>query len=170
MAFIPFAAIRARLRTVLENGGGLVRTVPAGRVEGDYWAGELAGDGLVRTLGPPKYTLIIDDYDRSPASPPEPSSIRLYDVRATLECIYRLPEAVESSEGRDAALSTAEQDGDVIAQALEWGDNLSEATTGIVGGVFRFDGWRRVALDWQSQLLTTQQRYSFIVRVNAPTS
>lgn len=170
MAFISFAPIRARVRAVLENGAGLVRVVSAGRVEGDYWEGALESEGLVRTLGPPKYTLIIDDYAKNLASPPEPSSVRIYDVRATLECVYRLPVAVESPEERDAALSTAEQDGDVFAQALEWPGNLDENSTGVIGGLFVFEGWRRVALDWAAQHLTTQQRYSFIVRVTAPTS
>lgn len=174
MANIAFTAIRARIREVLQDGEGLIRTVTQGRVGGDYWSGAPAEVWKPRALIRPRIDVLIDNYGPHSATGPGNHSLRVYQAEATVVSAYLLPEPVLGDTARDAAIATAEQDGEVIAQALSWPGNLHATeggtVTGIIGGCLTFAGWSVGELDWNERTLVTNTRFTFHVSVTAAVS
>lgn len=171
MANIDFAAIRARIREVLDDGAGLVRTVSAGRLAGDYWDGADEWAGAARTLEKPRFDIRSCRITKSTASPLEPGSLKIEVLTVEIVCEYNLANAVDTDANRDAAIATAEQDADVIEQAFHWLGNLDEATTGIINGVLSRDGEMQVLeTNYENRRLRTLHRYRGHVRVTQAVS
>lgn len=172
MANIDFVAIRKRLREVLDDGAGLLRTISAGRFTGDYWTGAASLPARALSLQKPRFTLPFIPSTRA-GGLSEIGSIALYEIRPTIECEYTLPPVVESDTARDAVLAQAEQDGDVFRQALGWGANLvateAGAPTGIIDGL-AFEGTASRLEDWEAGRLIVVHSYRGFVEVTMTVS
>ncbi|AKF08887.1 hypothetical protein [Sandaracinus amylolyticus] len=130
MAYVHTAAALQRVREVIEDSAGTLRTTPPDRFDGDAPGG--LGDEaiLTRALVRPRVEARITTQRPSPASPPVGGNIRFYDVVFVVR-VTRVVTPIEqlSDDDRDALFALCAEDVDVIAQALGYPGNLS-ATEG----------------------------------------
>lgn len=172
MANINFVAIRKRIREVLDDGRGLLRTMSAGRFSGDYWSGAAGLQARALSLQKPRFTVPFIPSSRA-GGLSEIGSLAIYEIRPTIECEYTLPPVVESDVNRDAVLAQAEQDGDVFRQALGWGANLVQteagAPTGIIDGL-AYEGNAVRLEDWDAGRLIVVHSYRGYVEVTMAVS
>lgn len=174
MANADNAAIRKRIREVLDDGAGLIRTVSSGRVSGDYWYPTDAFAGRTRAVEKPRFDIL--PFEIQPLTPAqfELCNTKIYVYRITIACEYALPPSVHSDDQRDAVRATAETDADMFRQALGWSGNLSStaagAATGIVDGNLIFESYSPESEDWGELRLITRHVYTCFVRVEAATS
>ena len=140
MSYIGTAALQTRLREVLEDGYGSLRTITADTYGGNL-PEDFTGQGdSVRSLGQPQVECLITKGARSPSSPMTKSNVALYLVDVRVRVVRRLSADVQISEtARDTIKAAAAADIDVIAQALGWPGNLTTtsagAATGLVSGL-----------------------------------
>lgn len=173
MAYLATTAIRKRIREVLNDGHGLVRGLTQGRLDGDYWAGSGDWASGVRTLGAPRF-----DIPSMPIRPIpgafEMGDFQLYELDLTIICHYDPGEALATDDDRDAVRATAEQDADVIRQALGWPGNMraTEAgdETGILDGYIRMVSFSIDREDPDARHLITRHLHTMRARVVTATS
>src|SRR5262245_46890621 len=109
MAFANFDAIRTAVSETLRGLWAPVRALAPGTFDDDIFSG---------TLLAPKFQTLIS-YDLHADSPPEPSLTRLYSVAVVIRTSYTLPTTLPANVYA-ASKARAEQDADVMAQALGW--------------------------------------------------
>jgi hypothetical protein len=147
-----------RMREVLEDVRGTLRTITAGTYEGNLAPGldlneearrafvVIAGSGA----GAPTEARIAS-VSRSAASPPVIGNLALYDIRVEVKQVFPYTSQVKLDDTyRDAIAGVAAAAADIIAQAFTYPGNLltkqSGAATGLVSGMFAYDGssyeWR----------------------------
>lgn len=166
----PAVAIRKRLREVLLDGSGNVRTVPASRVYGDS-VGVSSTDARIhrQTLIKPRIHFPPLDIERGQKAESEPSNRTQYQIGLTIEATYRLPEEILDDDTRDGILAVAEEDSVYFREALGWPGNLAQteaaAATGIVSGQLRFESFGTIREDWPGRVLITRHRYTGTVVV-----
>lgn len=174
MANLAYANIRKRLREVLDDGEGLVRTVPASKFSGDYWTGADPWTGQVRALSKPRFALPTMTTVPVAGSPMQPGSSNITELEVRVECEYALTVPVAADDTRDAAVAQAEQDGDIITQAFGWPGNLTQteaaAATGILDGVIRHVVSRPIVEDWARKRLVMSHTYRAFVNTVQATS
>ena len=175
MANTAYAAIRKRLREIVDDGDGLVRVVSSGKFSGDYWTGITAWAGHTRALSKPRFAvpaMITALADGTPIFTNASHKIERVDMR--IECEYALPIPTSSDDDRDAQVATAEQDGDIIAQAVGWPGNMTQteaaAPTGILDGSIRHTLSRPVIEDWDARRLVMEHTFRAFVNVVQATS
>lgn len=169
MANIASTAIRKRIREVVDDGAGLARTVSAGRISGDYWEGSAEWAGRGRTLTKPRFD--IPTFLPVPNTPGamELGSFQIYVIQPVLVCEYDLGAVLDTDDNRDAARATAEQDADVLRQALGWAGNLTTTAagtaTGILDGYLRYEDGQVQLEEWEQRRLITRLSFHGFVKV-----
>lgn len=143
MAYVQAAALITRLREVLEDSAGTLRTVPAARFDGDSPEGLSADEAMRRSLTAPRIRARVKVLGRSKSSPPITGNLVIYDItvsvksRRTITPLEQLDEA-----SNDVLMAAAVTDADVIRQALEYPGNLTQtaaaAATDLVSGMLSF--------------------------------
>lgn len=145
MAYLQSAAILTRIREVLTDGAGSVRTIPLGRFTGDLPEGLPEYAEEMRALGNARVEARIVSKRKSPASPPMSGNLRIYELRVEVR-VVRLVEPLNQHDDKSrlALMALASDDGDYIAQALENPGALSETesgdATGLASGVLIYEG------------------------------
>lgn len=144
MANIAAANIFTRIREVLEDGAGSVRTITAARFSGGLYSGLGRDAETLRSLGKPRVEAEIVAGARHPSSPPINGSFELKELRVTVR-IVRSGTLVQKldDDARDAAKALAVVDADLVSQALTFPGNLTTTAgggaTGIVSGLLRYE-------------------------------
>lgn len=143
MSYVRAEAITTRLREVLEQSSGALRTVPASRFFGDLPEGLDMGEELRRAIENPRINAEVTGIRRSPASPPINGNLTIYDFDVEVR-IVRIMSTLEQLDDASLELlrSRAFEDVDVIRQALEYPGNLTATdggdVTDIASGMLRF--------------------------------
>ena len=131
MAIIQSAAILLRIRQVLENGAGTLRTIASTRFYGDFPEGLDASTEQRRGLERPRIEARIRGISRNPASPPITGNFVLYDLAIDVEIVRPLTTAEQLTDSdRDTLRALVMDDVDVVRQALEYPGNLTTTTAG----------------------------------------
>ena len=143
MANVKAQEITTAIRDVIESGHGATRAIPSGTF----------GGGIFETLGTdaesqkamvlPAAEAKIIKQSVNKASPPQPGSVRLYDLEIQVRLIRHINlEHTTIDAVRDDTKALAARDGDVLSQALGYPDNINTdaagATTGLVSGMLNY--------------------------------
>jgi hypothetical protein len=143
MSYVRAEAITTRLREVLEQSSGVLRTVPSSRFFGDLPEGLDMGEEIRRAIENPRINANVTRVRRSPASPPINGNLTIYDFEVEVR-IVRIMSTLEQLDDASLELlrSRAFEDVDVIRQALEYPGNLTTTdggdVTDIASGMLRF--------------------------------
>lgn len=142
MAYVATSAILTRVREVIEDSAGTLRTVPAARFLGDLPEGLSEDAEAMRAISKPRVETSMVSVKRSPSSPPVIGSLLIYEIELAVRVI-RVVTTLEqlSDDDRVALQALAFEDCDVIRQALEYPGNLTATTggtaTGLCSGLLR---------------------------------
>lgn len=142
MSYLKAAAIVQRVREVLEQSAGALRTVPSGAYVGNYPDGQSDSARERQALGDARIRSSIAITGIAGASPPSNSNQLIYDGTITVTVERTVTREMQlDGDLYDAVMVAALGDADVIRQALEYGGNLTQtaaaAATDIVGGCAR---------------------------------
>lgn len=143
MSYIRAEAITTRLREVLEQSSGAMRSVPSSRFFGDLPEGLDMGEEIRRAIENPRINANVTGIRRSPASPPVNGNLTIYDFEVEVR-IIRIMSTLEQLDDASLELmrSRAFEDVDIIRQALEYPGNLTTTdggdATDIASGMLRF--------------------------------
>ena len=147
MATLPAAAILTRIREVLEDSAGILRTVPTGRFEGGLPEGGRVDSELAKAFVKPRIEAAITGMSLSAATPPVVGNLRIYDLEVEVR-VVRIIRPLEqvSDDDRVALQAAAATDADIIAQALGWPGNLTQTAastaTDLVSGMLTYQRTR----------------------------
>lgn len=178
MAYIAASAILTRVREVLEDSAGTLRTVPAARFLGDLPEGLSEDAEALRAISKPRVEAAFTAMKRSAASSPVIGSLLLYDVEIAVR-IVRVVTTLEqlSDDDRVALQALALEDCDVVRQALEFPGNLTSTTggtaTGLCSGLLRYGASKVVvkrAVNDGAQPIETVHTFTGVVQASAATS
>lgn len=144
MANINVAAIVTRVREVVDDGAGTLRTISSSRF-GEKLFREMPDANQSRlAVSGPKFDVRLTRIERHPNTPPVGGSLALYnvEVEVTVARHLNVTHAIIDAN-RDTILAAAIEDGDHIAQALMYPGNLTQtaagAATGLASGLLVFD-------------------------------
>lgn len=143
MANIAASAILTRIREVLEDGAGSVRTVSSSRFLGELPDGLSPDAEALRAISKPRVEASITGIRRSASTPPIIGSLLIYDVDVDVRVVRVATTLHQLSDDQRVALQAlCAEDADIIRQALEWPGNLTSTTagaaTGLVSGILRY--------------------------------
>ncbi len=143
MSNIAAAALQTRLREVLIDSRGVLRTVPAARFV-DYPEGLDDVTQVRRAFAKPLVRADVRTMRRSKNSPPISGNLIIYDIQVIVTSL-RTVERKQQLTGslRDTLMANALTDQDIIRQALEYPRNLlttqAGTATGLVSGMLCLD-------------------------------
>jgi hypothetical protein len=140
---IASAALLTRLREVLVEGRGSVRTITAARFDGDFPEGLSDPAQLRRAIVKPLVRADVRTLGRSKSSPPINGNILIYDIKVTvvtMRAVERRQQLVGSLN--DTLFADSLTDQDLIIQALTYPRNLTTThagtATGLISGLLEF--------------------------------
>lgn len=143
MSYIAAAQILTRIREVLEDSVGTLRTVPTNRFKGDAPEG-LSEDALrIRAASFARTEASIVAMRPSPSTPPIIGNVLIDEIDVQVK-IARTIEPISQidDDTRVALQALALTDADVVRQALGFPGNLSTTTAGtatdLVSGLLRY--------------------------------
>jgi hypothetical protein len=140
-----------RLREVLQDARGSLRTIASGTYLGNLPPGLEANEEARRALatltsgaGVPTESRVVS-VKRSSASPPVLGNLALYDIEVEVRQVFPFVTLTKLDDTtRDAVQGLAASSADIIAQALSFPGNLltkqNGASTGLVSGMLAFVG------------------------------
>lgn len=138
MAYFAADAILTRVREVVEDSAGILRTVTVGRFAGDLSPGLPEQEASRRALVTPRFDVQMRNIDNAKVLNTVNRqtlwavSVRIRVIR-DMYVKHKLYDDV-----RDDVVALANQDGDILAQALSYPGNLASTSggtsTGLVGG------------------------------------
>lgn len=178
MAYLAASAIQTRVREVLQEGAGALRSITAGTYLGDFPEGETDMDAARAVVVKARVEARCLSTRRSKASPPLYSNLALYEQTWRVR-VQRIVErlAQVDDDVRDAAKALAFQDVDVITQALSMPGNLTATaagtSTGIVSGLFTHiesTSDVRGPVDDGASIIETDHLFTCVVRSAPATS
>jgi len=131
MAYIQAGPAIRRIREVIEDSAGVLRTVPASRFGGEVPTGLDDESVLAKAADKPRVETTIADMKASNATPPVMGNVALWDVVFSTK-VTRIVTPLEqvSDDDRDALMAAVATDVDVIRQALGFPGNLTTTTAG----------------------------------------
>jgi len=165
---IASAALLTRLREVLIDSRGAVRTVPYGRFDGDFPEGLSDPTQMRRALAKPMVRADVKTLGRSRYSPPVNGNVLIYDIKVVVTTL-RVVERRQQLDGdlNDTVMAAALTDQDIITQALTYPSNLlttqDGTATGLVSGLLQFsDAYTGVlrAIDQGAQKLESKLTFT----------
>ena len=132
MAYVAASALITRLREVLEDSRGTLRTVPAARFDGDLPEGLSDDEQMRRGLTAPRIRAEIRVMGRSKSSPPINGNLIIYDIAVTVASLRTITRDEQLDEtSNDVLMAAALTDMDVIRQALEYPGNLTQTQAAV---------------------------------------
>lgn len=144
MSNVAAAALVTRLREVLTEGRGSVRTISSTRFDGDFPEGLSDPAQLRRAIVKPLVRADVKTLGRSRYSPPINGNVLIYDIKVivtSLRAIERKEQLVGSLN--DTLFAAALTDQDQIIQALTYPNNLlttqAAVPTGLLSGLLEFE-------------------------------
>lgn len=177
MANIDCDAIITRVREVLQDGAGSIRTISSARFDGGFYQGMSPEEQSLRALATPRVEPSVFVTGRNPDSPPINGTLLFYDVTVTVAVVRHLSPTHKLDDAkRDDIKALAANDSDIVAQALCWPGNLTATSggtpTGLIGGYLRFEGSDEpeVSLGDEAGRITSIHRFNGIVRVTPAVS
>jgi len=129
VAYLKANAIITRVREIIEDGQGSLRTISATRFTGGYPEGGVGDDELARrgiAVSKP-VQVVVRSLGRHPNSPPIGGNLEILEVEVEVAIARTI--AIEEMVDDDAHTTLAAlalEDVDVIRQALEWPANLTQ--------------------------------------------
>jgi hypothetical protein len=131
MAYIQAGPAIKRIREVIEDSAGTLRTVPASRFGGEVPTGLDDESVLAKAADKPRVETTIADMKASNATPPVMGNVALWDVVFSTK-VTRIVTPLEqvSDDDRDTLMASVATDVDVIRQALGFPGNLTTTTAG----------------------------------------
>jgi hypothetical protein len=143
VALPAYAACLTRIREVIEDSRGILRTVPTNRFTGDLPEGLGDSEEARRGIVGPRVDASITGLARNPASPPTMGNVMLSDVDILVRVVRTVtPLEQLDDDSRDALAALAALDAEVLQQALGFAGNLTTTqagtATGIVSGLLRW--------------------------------
>jgi hypothetical protein len=176
MATIDAAGLIARVREVLSEAAGSLRTIAGDTYGGEYYDGLDDDEASQRAMVRPRFDVVISSVEPHPMAPPRNDSIGLYRVSVAVMVIRHISLDHQLTDAtRDAARAAAVADADVVSQALEWPGNVhfSSASTRIVGRKLDYlgsDVERFQLADDQPGIIETRHRFTCTVQVTQSTA
>jgi len=172
----PSLAILTRVREVLEDGRGAVRTITAETYKPGTHAALDALSDSVGALGKPTIEATIADRVRHPSSPARQGSFTLEEITVSVRVVRGFDGNADlNAAARTALHSLAASDGFDISQALGWPGNMTAteaaSATGLVSGQLQDLGTSVASLEYpsgQNGRLVTTHRFRGVVRVETP--
>jgi hypothetical protein len=168
MAYVKSQAILTRIREVVEESAGTLRTVPSARFLGQLPEGLAESEEARRALVKPRVHAAIIRTARAAESPPITGNLVIYDLSVEVK-IIRLVTRLEqlSDTDMDALQATALEDVDVVRQALEYPGNLTQTEAGdptdLISGLLSYVDSRirvRREINQGAQILETIHTFS----------
>ena len=175
---LPALAILTRIREVLEDGYGAVRTVAADTYEpGTHEALDVLADS-VGSLTSPRIEARIVDRRPHASRPPRQGTFTLEEITVDVRLVRDFSGYQDlSTDARTALSALAIEDGHSIAQALTWPGNLTAteaaSATGLVSGCLNDVSSALGTIEFSGGTngrLVTTHRFTGVVRVTTPTS
>ena len=131
MAYIKARAILTRCREVLESSAGVLRTVPASRFTGDLPEGLGDDEDMRRAMATPRIEASIQSMERSAASPPVIGSYAIFDLTILIRIVRTITPLEQLDDASRTALQAlADEDVDVVSQALGYPNNMQQTAAG----------------------------------------
>jgi hypothetical protein len=169
VSYTQSAAMRTAIAELLRGSIGNVRVVPAGLFEPGVFEGQKASAKQVKVIDhrfQHRFDVSVTRQSRNAATPlSTKASYRIAQYSITIQIWTRL-KAVTQIETREEQLARIEGDFDVVAQALNYPNNLTATLgaqqTGIVSGLLQGpDGsatpvWELVEENWELHLLRSR--------------
>ena len=136
MANIAANAILTRVREVVDDAAGLLRTISATRFAEVFYP-EMSGEEQARrVVTAPAFDVRLGKVSRNPSTPPVSGSLVIYDFELTVHVSRFLNvEHALTDSTRDAVLAAAIVDGDMLMQALSYPGNLTTTLLGTATGI-----------------------------------
>ena len=178
MATIKSAAILTRIREVIEQSAGDLRTVPASRFLGDDQDGLDVSEELRRGLEAPRVRVALTGMSRNEGTPSVIGNVFLLDLSFEIRVIRTITTLEQISDSdSDALAALALTDADILRQALEYPGNLTQTdaaeTTDLCSGMLRYGSskWRTGgAVNDGAQLLETTHSFTGVAISRPATS
>jgi len=138
MANIDTDTLLARVRAIVEDGAGSLRTITADTFRGHLYETLGVDAKAVRALVKPRAEARIVNLERHPGTTFEMGSFQLYSVELEVLMVRsgHFTHALKDTE-RDDLKALAARDGDVLRQALGWPGNVTGA--GVVSDMLRYE-------------------------------
>lgn len=147
-----------RMREVLEDARGTLRTITSGTFSGNLPPGLDVNEEARRALNLDGINVPtearITSLKRSPASPPVIGNLALYAVEVEVRQVFAMDSGAKIVDAtRDGLQGLAAEYGEVIAQAFTYPGNLTQTqtakATGLVSGMFAYVD---SAFEWKGQV------------------
>ena len=172
MTYAAYHACLTRIREVVEDSRGVLRTVPSARFVGDLPDGLTDTEDARRGIVGPRVETNLTAFATNPSSPPTMGNLMFTDVDFDVRVIRtRTPLEQLDDDSRDALEAQAAIDAEVLRQALGYPGNLtttqSATATGIVSGMARWIKSRVVIkrkIDEGAQPVETIHTFRMIVK------
>jgi len=145
MANINVAAIITRVREIVDDAAGSLRTIASARF-GESFAVEMTSTEQSRkAVSGPKYDVRLVSTERHPSNPPVSGSTMIYTVHVEVTVARHLNVSHATIDAnRDTILSAAIEDADYLCQALTYPGSMTQTSaavaTGLASGCLLFDG------------------------------
>lgn len=178
MAYLAAGAMQTRIREVLQEAAGNLRTIDLGTYGGDMPEGLTTMEAARRSAIVARVEARMTSMSRSASAPTTYSNVAQYDVEMRVRVTRVLDRTAEIDDAaRDAVKAAAMMDADVLSQALGYPGNLTTTAagtaTGIVSGLLTYrDSSSSVggAVDDGAGIIETDHRFTAIVRSSPATS
>jgi hypothetical protein len=172
MAYPAYDAVLTRVREVIEDSRGTLRTVPSSWFLGDLPEGLDVGEEARRGIVGPRVDAEIVGMAPNPSSPPTMGNVMFTDVDILVRVIRTITPLEQLDDDSSVALrALAAKDAEVLRQALGYAGNLTTTqagtATGIVSGLLR---WTKTGVKVKrvinegAQPIETQHNFRGIVR------
>jgi hypothetical protein len=145
VANINAAAIITRVRELVDDASGTLRTISSSRFGESFYLEMKEEEQARKAVSGPKFDVRLTTIERHPSSPPISGSTALYNVTVEVTVIRHLNvnHAVIDAN-RDTILAASIEDGDHIMQALTYPGNMTQTSaavaTGLASGVLQYAG------------------------------
>lgn len=152
VAYASFTNIRKAVRERMEAALSSTRDIASGRFDGEYYTNMQDQERRLLSLITPRYDVRIVGASRHESSPTINSTLALMTIELDIICSYALATPAEADDTRDVVRATAEQDADIIRQALTFPNNIDDtsaaAATGLVSGRLEWNGFEVTREEW----------------------
>lgn len=181
MAYVDADAIITRVREVLEDGTGSLRTITTGTYYGGLFPGVDGGEESMRAAVKPRIEPSVRVVGRNENTPGVMGSYNLIDVEVTVRVVrfvnanHKLKDSLA-----DDVKAAAARDADVIRQALTYPNNLTATSggtaTGLCTGLLSYEGSDEPSVEWddadnsEGGRIETVHRFTGIVQVTQAAS
>lgn len=136
MSYLATDKLQIRLREVLEDGYGSLRTITADTYGGNLPDGLTEMGDAIRSTGRPQVEASIEGLRPSAAGHAIIGSVLLYDFDLRVRVVRKLgADLLTNGAARDAVKAAAATDSDVLRQALSWPGNLTTTQAGDATGL-----------------------------------